>query len=208
MKRGLPELISQFGTPILTLCMNYVLIRQLGDMAVSTFAILSYLTSISMGIFLGVSEGLQPLIGKCYGSKSEENLKYYFRAGSIINFIGGAVIYVIFLLFGKNISAIFNSDTILIQTVSEALPAFGWAFIIMPLNLIISVYLYSTKRTRAAVITNVSRCFVFIPLTILLLPLIFGNEIVWYTVGIAETLSFIVSIVILKHSEKNGVRFH
>lgn len=205
--RGLPEMISQFGMPVLTLCMNYVLIRQIGDMAVSAFSIIAYLTSFSMGIFFGVSEGLQPLIGQSYGRKNEDDLKYYFRSGAIINFAGGTATYILFVLFKKKIVTLFNSDIMLISASTEALPLFGWAFIVMALNLIISAYLYSTKRTREAVIVAIFRCLIFTPLSILLLPLAFGSGIVWYTVGIAEILTLIIAVILLKLSEKNGVIF-
>lgn len=207
LRRGLPEMIAQFGMPVLTLCMNYSLIRLIGDMAVSAFAILAYLTSFSMGVFFGVSEGLQPLIGQSYGRRDEEELKYYFRAGVIVNWLGSTVLYVLLILFRKYICVLFNSNAVLLQITTEALPKFSWAFVVIALNLMISTYLYSTKRTTEAVIVAVCRCLVFDTLIILLLPLAFGSGIIWYTVGIAEFLSLIIAFALLKHSEKDGVIF-
>jgi putative MATE family efflux protein len=208
LKRGLPEMISQFGTPITTLCMNYVLIDSLGDIAVSAFGVISYLFAFSMGIFFGVSEGLQPLFGQSYGRRNESDLRYYFRAGLIINLISSCVIYAVFVIFGKYICSLFNSDTLLIQTAAAALPEFGWAFLLVALNLITSSYFYSTKRTVQAVVLALCRCVAFNSLVILLLPAVFGKGIIWYTAGIAELLSFIVAVALLKYSERNGILFH
>lgn len=207
-KRGLPEMISQFGTPVMTICMNYVLIRQLGNISVSAFSVLSYVTSFTMGIFFGVSEGLQPLIGQSYGQKDGASLRWYFRAGLLINLISSAIIYGFLLLFSVPICTLFNPTPELVQTATLALPKFGWAFIIISQNLMISAYLYSTKRTAQAILIAVCRCLVLNTLVILLLPFILGSNIIWYTVGIAETLSLLMAFSLLVHSERNGINFH
>lgn len=206
-KRGLPEMISQFGTPVTTVWMNHVLIRQLGDLAVSAFSVLAYLTSFSMGFFFGVSEGLQPLIGQSYGKKDPTALRWYFRAGLLINLAGSVLVFVLFLLWGGPICSLFNSDPRLVKTATDALPKFGWAFIVISQNLIISAYLYSTKRTLQAIIAAICRCLILNTLTILLLPLLFGGGLIWQTVGIAETLSLLVYWVLLKTSERKGIVF-
>ena len=59
--------------------------------------IISYVASFAMAIFLGVSEGAQPLFGQAYGQKNEKDLKYYFRVSAIIDLIGSALVFVILL---------------------------------------------------------------------------------------------------------------
>ena len=53
--RGAPETIAQFTVPVATLCMNKVLLANMGEIAVDSFSIISYITSFAVGIFLGVS---------------------------------------------------------------------------------------------------------------------------------------------------------
>lgn len=57
--RGLPEAIAQFSTPVTTLCMNYTLNAAYGDIGINSFAIISYLSSFTMSVFFGASEGMQ-----------------------------------------------------------------------------------------------------------------------------------------------------
>lgn len=207
MKRGTPEMISQFGAPVMTLSMNYVLIKNLGDLYVSAFSVMSYLLSFSMGVFIGVSVGLQPLIGQSYGEKNTENLKYYFRSGLVITFLSSLGVYAILSVFGEPICRLFSADPALISIVSKSIPKFGLAFLMMSLNLLISSYLYSTKRTKQALIVAICRCIILNSSIILLLPMIFGSGIIWYTAAIAEFLSLIIAVALLKHSERNGVIF-
>lgn len=67
----------------------------------------------------------------------------------------------------------------------------------MSLNTIISVYLYSTKRTIYAVVLNLARSFGFTMLITLLLPLAFGGEFAWFIFGIYETLSFALVVILM-----------
>ena len=84
---------------------------------------------------------------------------------------------------------------------------FGLNFIPMALNTLISSYLYSAKRTREAVILNVCRGLVFSPLIITALPALLGNGVIWFIPTIAEAVTMILALHLLKRSERHGVIF-
>lgn len=85
------------------------------------------------------------------------------------------------------------------------MPLFSWGFVVMSLNVMISAYLYSTKRSKQAIIINALRSLFVNSAVILLLPAIFGSPIIWFTFGIYEALVLVVSVILLKHSERNGI---
>ncbi|MDR0451322.1 MAG: MATE family efflux transporter [Treponema sp.] len=205
--RGLPEMAAQFSTPITTFCMNYTLMRGLGQGAVNAFAIINYVTSFSGMVFFGTSEGLQPLFGRSYGSKNEKDLKYYFRTGILINLTVCAVILVLLVFIGGAIYRLFGADKAACGIIADAMPKFSWSFFVLSFNTIISAYLYSTKRTKEAVIINVCRGLLFNSLIISTFPLLFGGAVVWFTVGIAESLSLVIALALLIYSERGGVKF-
>ncbi len=205
--RGLPEMISQFALPITTLCLNYVLIHRVGDTAVNAFSIMNYVASFSSAIFIGTSEGLQPLFGQSYGAKNKEDLKYYFHAGLRISLVGSLVIFALTSLFGSQICTLFGADQAAYETTIAALPQFVWCFVFVSLNAIISSYLYSTKRTREAVILNIARGLIINSIVILTIPIIFGNSIIWFTAGIAEMIVLVLAVFLRKNSERGGIEF-
>lgn len=205
--RGTPETVAQFAIPVATFCMNRVLLSYLGENAINAFSVISYIASFAMAIFLGVSEGAQPLFGQAYGDKNEKDLKHYFTVSVIVNLVGSSLVYVALLFVGGAISGLFGADGITADLVTSVMPQYGWGFILMSLNTIISAYMYSTKRTSWAVAINVVRSFGFTTLITLALPAIFGGNIIWVTFGIYETLSFVLAVVLLKASEKSGIKF-
>lgn len=206
--RGMPECIAQFSTPITTILMNRVLAERLGDTAVNSYSIICYVASFSMGIFYGTSEGLQPLFGQSYGAKNEKDLKYYFRRGMLVNVVGGTFINLLLLFIAKPICSLFGAAEETLNFTLTAMPQYAWGFIIFSMNVMISAYLYSTKRSVQAAVINFLRSFLVNSVMILLLPILFGNGIIWSSFGIYEVIVLVIAVVLLKRSEKNGIAYH
>ena len=52
------------------------------------------------------------------------------------------------------------------------------------------------------------RCgLVFTPLCVVALSFLTGGALLWFTVGIAEMITFASAMAITRYSEKNGVKF-
>ena len=205
--RGAPETIAQFATPVATLFMNRVLLSSLGEFAVNSYSVISYVASFSVAIFYGVATGVQPLLGETYGDQNTDDLHYYRKKAAIIDVIGSVAVYVIVIFIIKYICKLFATDDETTAFTSGVIASFGWGFIVMSLNTLISTYLYSTKRTIQALIVNVLRSFVFNTAAAFLLPLIFGKNAVWFSFGVYEVLSFIVGFILMYTSERHGINF-
>ncbi len=119
---GLPEGISQLSNPVMTLCMNFVLIQRIGDLGVNAFSVISYIASFSMTAFLGASEGLQPLFGRSYGAKNEADLKYCLKTGLTISAVGSVLITGLSILLGKPICVLFGTDAATTEYIIKYLP--------------------------------------------------------------------------------------
>lgn len=204
---GLPEGIGQLATPIMTLCMNLVLVSMIGDIGVNAFAVISYVASFTVAVFFGTSEGLQPLFGQSYGAKNERDLKFYFRTGILINFFGSMIVTGFILLLSRQICKLFGADPVTLEYTLKVMPLYSWGFIIMAFNVMISAYLYSTERTAQAVVINFLRSIAVSAGVILILPRVAGADIIWFTFGIYEAIVLVVAVILLKHSERNGIIF-
>lgn len=203
--RGFPETIAQFAVPIFTICMNHVLLSYIGEIAVNAYSVIGYVASFSVAIFIGVSSGAQPLFGEAYGEKADGDLKFYFRVSVIIDMMGSVLVYILLLFVGKPICNLFDTGKETSDFIIMVLPKYAWGFVPMALNTIISSYLYSTKRTIASVIANICRSFLFTIPIVFILPILFGESIIWFAFGICECLSLVVSLLCLVFSERKGI---
>jgi len=204
---GLPEGVSQLSTPVMTLCMNLVLVAKLGDIGVNTFSVISYVASFTVAVFIGTSEGLQPLFGQSYGARKEADLKFYFRTGVLINFFGSILVTAWILTLGRPICTLFGADAATLEYTLQVMPLYSAGFIVMSFNVMISAYLYSTERSMQSTIISILRSLVVNAAVILLLPELFGAEAVWITFAVYEAIVLVVAVVLLKYSERNGVVF-
>ena len=187
--------------------MNMVLIDMVGDLGVNAFSAISYIASFSMAVFFGASEGLQPLFGQSYGAKKKEDLKFYFKAGLKISFFGSAAVTILAVLFGGYIGSLFGTDAVTREYMLKVLPQFAVGFIATAVNVMISSYLYSTERSFLALNISVLRSIIVNAAVILILPYVFGESIIWFSLLIYEVIVLIIAVALLKHSERNGIHF-
>lgn len=200
-------MIAQFATPVTTICLNHVLVTLLAEEGVNTYAVISYVSSFAMSVLFGASEGLQLLFGQSYGAKEDKDLKFYLRSGMLISAIGSLICVALAIIFARPISAMFGAESNIMEATVKYMPQYAWAFIVSGLNTLISAYFYSTKRSVQAIILNILRSFVINTAVIVGLSAAFGTNIVWYTFGIAESIVLVLSFVMLKVSEKNGIAY-
>lgn len=205
--RGLPEAIAQFSTPVTTFFMNRTLMLTYGEIGINAFSVISYLSSFTMAVFFGASEGMQPLFGQAYGARKGEDLKYYYRAGQIISIVGSTICVAIYALFPHTLCGLFGADVETINFTAIHIWEYCWGFIIGSINTMISAYFYSTKRSGQAIVLNIIRNLVMNSLVITLVPMIFGKAVVWHTFGIYEVLVLVIAVFIKKYSERNGISY-
>ena len=185
--------------------MNYTLMAAYGDIGINAFAIISYLSSFTMAVFFGASEGMQPLFGQAYGAKEDDNLKHYYRAGQLISVIGSVLCVAIYVIFPHFLCTLFDAETL--EFTATHMWEYCWGFIIGSVNSMLSAYFYSTKRSGQAIALNVVRSLVMNSLIITLLPRLFGSAVVWHTFGIYEALVLIVGVVLKHASERKGILY-
>lgn len=203
--RGLPEAIAQFSTPVTTLCMNRTLMAAFGDIGINAFAIISYLSSFTMSVFFGASEGMQPLFGQAYGAKEDNDLKQYYRAGQLISVSGSAICVAVYVIFPHFLCKLFGADGETLTFTTSHMWEYCWGFIIGSINTMMSAYFYSTKRSGQAIALNIIRSLVMNSLIITMLPKILGSAVVWHTFGIYEVLVLIIAVILKRGSERKGI---
>lgn len=199
-KRGMPEAISQLTTPVTALCYNLMLASLIGDIGVSTFSVLSFIYSLANAILSGVAQGLQPLWGNCYGKRNTNEMNWFLRCGVTINIILSIGIYSVLFIFDEPVIRIFNQNNHLVQSAASALPLFSLSFIPMAVNLIYAAFMFSTKRTIQANTIAICRGIVIKAIAIFCVPLLFGNNAIWIAPFIAESFTFILSLVLSKRT--------
>lgn len=195
--RGTPEMIAQFSSPLMTLWMNRSIAKYIGDLGVNSFSVISYISSLTLAMLFGASEGMQPLLGQSYGAGKTKDVKFYFRSGMFIAIFGSAIVVAIFCFFNQEIALLFGAKGEVLKEVEKHILPFSWGFVLAGVSTMVSGYLYSTMHSKMAIVLNFYRSFIAKTVFILGLPAIFGAGIVWYSYGISEISVLIMAIIMV-----------
>ena len=135
------------------------------------------------------------------------NVKYYYKVGLSICGFGSILVIALLILLCKPISILFGADSVTLGYIVNVIPEFSLGFIALAFNVMISAYLYSTERSLQATVISTLRSIVVSPMIIMLLPELFGENVIWYTFLIYEAIVLIVAANLLKYTERNGIVF-
>ena len=83
------------------------------------------------------------------------------------------------ILWDRPVIQIFSRDAGLVAAASQALPVFSLSFLPMALNLVVTAYLYSTKRTVQADAIAVCRGIAVKAAAIFAIPPLLGGDAIW-----------------------------
>lgn len=202
-KRGLLEFVIQMSQPITIFCYNQVILAHLGEFGLAAFSACTYLLLIVFGVFLGVSQGIQPLIGNSFGEQLWEDVRRFFRAALKINFVAAIVLYSFYFAVGPAALSPFIKDTNLIPTAYEALKGYGLSMLPASLNIVYITYFLSTKNTARAMIIACSRGIILNSLCVFIVPALLGKGYIWFPLIVAETVTLCIAITV-KHIMSKG----
>lgn len=194
MKVGFPEFITQMSQPVIILCYNFIVLEAFGEIGVSAFSVISYLLVVIGAVFMGLAQGIQPLISRSRGEGNKEAEKFFLKKGLRLNVILAVIVYLVMVVFGKNIISIFNTDPKLIEIAYNCIIVYGINFIFASVNIVYTTYYLATGMTKPAIVIAVLRSFIVNTICIFIFPAIFGINAIWVGMIFAELIVMIFAL--------------
>ncbi|CAH2214402.1 MATE family efflux transporter [Tepidibacter aestuarii] len=203
LKTGTPEFLVQVSPAISVFAFNQVIIRRIGEIGIAGFSIIGYISTVLLALFIGISQGIQPLLSYNYGKKDYKKVNKVFKMGVKTNFVASLVIYLLLLVFGDKIISIFNSDKTLIKLTYDAMIIYGFSFVIASINIVNITYYQATENSKIANIISANRGMVFTTVSLIMLPLMIGDIGIWSSIILGEvaTLFLIMYLVYVKKAD-------
>ncbi len=205
IKIGMPEFITQLSLPVSTLLFNLLIIEAYGDIGVSAFSVASYIISVIVLAFIGLAQGMQPLLSRSLGERKIEDIDYYRDKGLKLNIAMAVVSYLIIFFFGEYIIKMFNNNLKLISFAKKFLMVYGISFLFVAVNLVYTTYFLAIKKTKQSLVIAILRSFVMNIGFIIVTPLVLGEKFIFLGIIIAEGVVMMVSFTLYK-KEKLSVK--
>lgn len=201
---GSSEGVLELSSAISILIINNVMIKMAGAKGVAAFTAISYVNFIGILIYLGISDGLIPVMSYNYGAKNFSRLLRIVHFVSRINLFAGILIFIFLQFYGHLAIDIFfgkNSEEV-IAIAQSGLQIFSFVFLVNGLNILITSFFTSIGNAWGSIIIAILRGVVFIALGMLILPAVWGEKGVWITIVMSEFLTFGIALILLSHVVK------
>ena len=147
---------------------------------------------------LGITHGFLPIAGYNYGAQNYNRVKETISISIKYAAVLATIIFLIILVFAKQIVAVFTKD---LDIIAETPNAMRWVFAATPiiaLQLIGAAYFQAAGKAIPALLLTLSKQGFFLIPLVLLLPNYFGIFGVWVAFPIADILSTIVTAYFLR----------
>ena len=196
---GSSEGVSSLAAAISTFVFNMAFMRIAGEVGVSAFTAIGYISLFASLIVCGVSAGIGPVISYNYGAQLHDRVKQMMNISCKMAMIMGTALVVLIFLFGKYLIMMFVSDNeAVLDLALQGSKIYAFTFFFNGLNILFSGYFTSIGDALSSIIVAVCRGMIFILLGISILPQFIGISGVWMTVPVAEVLTLLVVIFLLK----------
>lgn len=196
---GSSELVSNLSNSVITLLFNLILLKYAGEQGVAAIGIILYTQFLLMSVFLGYSQGVAPIFSYAYGADDKAQLKKVFQISIIVIIVSSLAAFFLSMFCSSFLIRIFvKPESAVFSLAKQGFRLFSFSFIFMGINIFASSIFTSFSNGRVSATISFLRTFVFILISILLLPMIFDLNGVWLSVPCAELLAMIVSVIYLK----------
>ena len=188
---GFPSFFAQFSYSIIVLIHNVVLVKVLGESGISAYSIINYITTNTYMVLYGLTLGVQPLISYNYGRKDGEKMLGFYRIASIACVVATSAFVFISYVFGPALIGIFTNDTEIARLAYLALRIAILSYFAVGINLNTLVYYQALERPKYSNLNCILRSVVYLPLSLIVLYMIFGANGIWGGVILSELLTLI-----------------
>ncbi|MDL2311717.1 MATE family efflux transporter [Bacteroidales bacterium OttesenSCG-928-B11] len=194
---GFSPFIIHVLASLVTVIMNWKLAFFGGDLAIGAFGIINSFVSLIVMIVLGLTQGMQPIIGYNYGAKRMDRvfatLKIAIIAATACS-LGGFIL-------GETvpgwIARAFNNDPTLVAITVRGMRLDMAVFFLIGFQMVVSNFFQAIGRAKTAAFLSLSRQAIFLIPLLLIVPNFWGLDGVWLAAAISDAAAFATSALVL-----------
>lgn len=198
---GMSSFLAEMSTGVSILVFNQVLIGLGGDIAIAAYGVLANILVVSLSLFTGVAQGIQPLISRGVNKGEPLIVKKTLSFGLRTSFIMAVVMYLALFFLKYPIISAFNreNDPMLVQLAGYGIPIFFVSLFGSSLNVVFSIFFSAVGRAKQAFALALFRGYFFLVPLVIVFSRIWGLTGAWISLPITEGITLIMSFLFLRH---------
>lgn len=198
---GIPAGINSALMSVASVLLNNTLVSY-GDKPLAAMGIVTKAYMLIVFVHMGITNGIQPLLGYCYGASNKKRFTSIMKFSGAITVICGTALSLIYILCSHQVIQLFIEDAEVIRYGTDMLIATSLAGPILGLLFLSINSMQALNRPIPATILSLCRQGLFFIPLLYILKNIFGLNGINYTQTAADYLTIVISLLLLKNSMK------
>lgn len=195
---GSSELMSNISSSLVSMLYNWQLMNYVGEDGVSAYGVLMYVQFIFIAIYVGYAIGCAPIVGYHYGAQNDSELKNMLKKSTILMGGSGIVLTALAMALSAPLSKIFvGYDEGLYSLTMHAFKIFSFSFLLAGFNIFVSSFFTALNNGGISATVSFLRALVFQTASVIILPIFFDIDGIWWAITVAEVFAFIISLTFL-----------
>ena len=191
---GCSEMATALVTGIITMMFNWTMLHYVGEDGVAAVTIIMYVLMFASSLYTGYSYGVAPMLSYYYGEKNHEKLKkLVFTSLKVIGVISLVTVAASFAATKPLVSIFARPDNPVYGLAVTGNRICTLALFFIGFNIFASGMFTALSNGIVSAILAFSRSFVFMLITMLILPTILGVNGIWLATPAAELMALALS---------------
>lgn len=200
---GASELMSNISMSFVGMLYNIQLMKYAGENGVAAYGVLMYVSMVFQAVFLGYAVGMAPVVSYHYGAGNKKEVKNLLRRSILLIGSFSAAMCVMGELLGRPFSVLFvGYDGELLDLTAHAFAVFSLSFLFSGFAILGSSFFTALNDGLTSALISFLRTLVFEAAAIMMFPMIWGIDGIWWSVVAAEILAVLVTILFLVKKRK------
>ena len=201
---GCSEMATALVTGIITMMFNWTMLHYVGENGVAAVTIIMYVLMFASSLYTGYSYGVAPMISYYYGEKNLTKLKKLVSTSlKVIAVISLVTVIASFAATKPLVSIFARPDHPVFELSVTGNRICTLALFFIGFNIFASGMFTALSNGIVSAVLALSRSFVFMLITMLVLPALLGVNGIWLATPVAELMALVLSIVMfLKYRKR------
>ncbi len=203
---GCSEMATALVTGIITMMFNWTMLYYAGEDGVAAVTIIMYVLMFASSLYTGYSYGVAPMLSFYYGEQNHEKLKKLAALSmKVIAVLSAATAAASFILTRPLVSVFARPDNPVYDLAVTGNRICTAALFFIGFNIFASGMFTALSNGIVSAVLAFSRSFVFMLITMIVLPLIIGVNGIWLATPAAELMALVLSVfMFLKYRKRYG----
>lgn len=200
---GSSELMTNVSGSLVSMLYNFQLLKFAGENGVAAYGVLMYIQFIFVAIYIGYTIGTAPIVSYHYGAGNTRELKSMLRKSTVLMGSAGVIMLLLAQTLAAPLANVFvGYDAELFAMTKYAFKIFAFSFVLAGFNIFASSFFTALNNGGVSAAISFLRTLVFQMISVLVLPMIFGLDGIWWAITAAEGFACVISLIFLVTKRK------